>query len=187
MISVDRADVFAVVGTAHVVILDGEAVILEIESDRLHVLNSTATLVWQCLDGFSTVESICFDLAKGLEVELACVLADTSAVLADLVSEGLALRVVERWQRRFDALTRTSLDSLLILASGSDEPFALAGSGVIIWDLLEDPISSNELVERLATQFGVEQSVVRSDVEALLELLACRKAIERVPALKVRD
>ena len=75
---------------AYTVEMDGEAVILDEEADRLHVLNATATLVWQCLDGVSTIEEICVDLAEGLGVPYDQVLADTLAVVDNMLAEGLA-------------------------------------------------------------------------------------------------
>ena len=76
--------------SAYTVEMDGEAVILDEEADRLHVLNATATLVWQCLDGVSTIEEICVDLAEGLGVPYDQVLADTLAVVDNMLAEGLA-------------------------------------------------------------------------------------------------
>jgi Coenzyme PQQ synthesis protein D (PqqD) len=57
----------------------------------LHVLNPTATLLWQCIDGVSTIEEICTDLADVLAVPYERVLADASAVIDDFRAKGLLL------------------------------------------------------------------------------------------------
>lgn len=74
---------------AYTVEMDGEAVILDESIDRLHLLNSTAALIWACVDGVSTVEEICQDLADGLGAPYEQVLADTRTVIDQLLAETL--------------------------------------------------------------------------------------------------
>ena len=74
---------------AHTAEIDGEAVVLDEESDRLHLLNHTAALVWHCLDGTSRLDAICADLAHELGGPVDRVLAETVLVVRDLVVEGL--------------------------------------------------------------------------------------------------
>ena len=78
---------------AYTVEMEGEAVILDESADRLHLLNATATLLWQCLDGESTIEEICRDLADGLGVPYEQVLSDTVAVVKNLLDEGLVFNI----------------------------------------------------------------------------------------------
>ena len=43
---------------AYAVVLDGEAVVLDERLDRLHLLNHTATLLWQLFDGAVTLAEL---------------------------------------------------------------------------------------------------------------------------------
>ncbi len=73
----------------HTVEIDGEAVLLDQAAERLHHLNATATLVWACLDGRSSLRQIAEDLGAGLGAPVDTVLADTVAVIRRLGDEGL--------------------------------------------------------------------------------------------------
>ena len=75
--------------SAHTVEIEGEAVVLDEAQDRLHLLNVTATLVWRCLDGTSTVAAVCSDLSDELGIPFDQVLSDTITVLRVLAREGL--------------------------------------------------------------------------------------------------
>jgi hypothetical protein len=73
----------------HTVEIDGEAVLLDQDAERLHHLNATATLVWACLDGRSSLGQIATDLSAELDVPFATVLADTVVVIGELGDQGL--------------------------------------------------------------------------------------------------
>jgi Coenzyme PQQ synthesis protein D (PqqD) len=73
----------------HMVEVDGEAVLLDEATTRLHSLNSTATLVWQCLDGHSTLTEIAADLAEAFGADLEAVRADVVAIVEHFAEEGL--------------------------------------------------------------------------------------------------
>jgi hypothetical protein len=73
----------------HGVELDGEAVLLDTAAQRLHLLNVTATLVWNCLDGKATVGAVATDLSDELAAAHAVVLADTLEVVERFAREGL--------------------------------------------------------------------------------------------------
>ena len=74
---------------AFVVELDGEAVVLDERANRLHLLNHTATLIWNCLDGEVDVRELAREIGDALELPVDTVLADTLAVVRDLGTEGL--------------------------------------------------------------------------------------------------
>ena len=74
-------------GTAHTVEVDGEAVLLN--DGRLHLLNSTGTMVWACFDGEGTIAEIAVDISDGLGAPYYTVLEDTLAVARELGTEGL--------------------------------------------------------------------------------------------------
>jgi hypothetical protein len=81
--------------------LDGEAVVLDETANRLHLLNRTATLVWNCLDGEIDVRGLAAEIADVMDLPGEQVLADTLAVVNDLATEGL-LRGFEAEDTRGD-------------------------------------------------------------------------------------
>ena len=74
---------------AYAVEIDGEAVVLDERANRLHLLNHTATLVWNCLDGTVDVGGLAREIGEVLELPLDTVLVDTLAVIRELGDEGL--------------------------------------------------------------------------------------------------
>jgi len=81
--------------------VDGEAVLLDEETNRLHLLNATGSLVWMCLDGESTIGEIVRDLSDELDVPYDVALADTINIVKGLGDEGLLenLRARRRGRR----------------------------------------------------------------------------------------
>ena len=77
----------------YTVVLDGEAVLLDERENRLHLLNHTATLLWQLYDGVTTLaqlaEEISDELALERDHEREAVLDDLVAVTRHLAEEGL--------------------------------------------------------------------------------------------------
>ena len=69
--------------------VDGEAVLLDEDANRLHRLNATATIVWASFDGRSSVREIASDLADALGVSTERTLPDVLAVTRSLAEEGL--------------------------------------------------------------------------------------------------
>ena len=72
-----------------VVELDGEAVVLDEAANRLHLLNHTATLVWNCLDGEIDVRGLADEIADVLDLPDEQVLTETLGVVNELAAEGL--------------------------------------------------------------------------------------------------
>lgn len=68
-----------------------ELVLVDEVTDQLHLLNGSAGLVWQCFDGRASVADIALDLADGLAVPFEQVLADTRAIVTDLVARGVCV------------------------------------------------------------------------------------------------
>ncbi len=81
-------------GAIYTVEIDGEAVLLDEDENRLHHLNETATLVWKCLDGAASVDDIVRDVSDVLGASYEVVLGDTIAVCRDLGAQGLLTGVV---------------------------------------------------------------------------------------------
>ena len=76
---------------AFAVEIGNEAVILDESTQRLHLLNPMAAVVWACIDGSSTLDAICSDLADELCAPFEVVLRDTQALTQRLVGEGLII------------------------------------------------------------------------------------------------
>jgi hypothetical protein len=79
-----------------VVELDGEAVVLDEDANRIHLLNQTATLIWNCLDGEVDVRGLAVEIGEVLGLPFEQVLADTLAVVRNLGDEGLLDGVTAR-------------------------------------------------------------------------------------------
>jgi hypothetical protein len=69
--------------------VDGEAVLLDEASNRLHLLNTMAALLWACFDGISSIEEIVTDLSEAVDAPYDTVLRDTLEVMKGLGQEGL--------------------------------------------------------------------------------------------------
>jgi hypothetical protein len=69
--------------------------------------------------------------------------------------------------------------SEVILAPPGREDFdVLSDSGAIVWELLEEPSTEAELVNTLASLYGVGEEQIAGDVNALLSTLLQSGAIE---------
>lgn len=66
-------------------IVEGEVVILDKRSGKIHQLNSTASFVWHKLDGHTPVPAIVSDMVREFDVEFETARADVARVIADLV------------------------------------------------------------------------------------------------------
>jgi hypothetical protein len=69
--------------------VDGELVVLDEDSGAVHLLNPTASIVFQCLDGTSTLREIAGDFADELGAPLDVVEADLVRLAIDLAAHGL--------------------------------------------------------------------------------------------------
>ena len=81
------------------------------------------------------------------------------------------------WRRREDVLWRRSLDSVILLPVGVDEPVTLPGTGASVWDVLETPAALAELVAILSDAYDEDPAVVEHDVRALLAELESLGAV----------
>jgi hypothetical protein len=85
-----------------------------------------------------------------------------------------------RWHRHPHLLWRRSLDAVLVLPPGLDEPLALVGTGPELWALLADPRTTEDLVAVLAAAHESGPEVVAPDVVATLEQLERLGVVGRV-------
>ncbi|GAB3855697.1 hypothetical protein GCM10028801_11720 [Nocardioides maradonensis] len=84
------------VKAAVAVSMTGDRVTL-LDLDRLElpplVLEGSAASVWRAIDGVSSVDAICDDLADAYELPVSTISADVVALLEDLVGRGLLVEV----------------------------------------------------------------------------------------------
>ena len=74
--------------------LDGEAVLYDEEQDMLHLLNPTATVVWSCLDGETTLAELADDLADAFEMPVDVIVAELVDLVRQFGQQGLLEGVV---------------------------------------------------------------------------------------------
>jgi hypothetical protein len=86
---------------------------------------------------------------------------------------------VERIRRHPGVLWRRSLDAVVLLPPGNAESYTLGGTGPVIWELLGDWRSEEDLVASLAEMFGADPAVVGRDLAPVLAALSERGALER--------
>ena len=70
---------------------DGELIVLDKASGKVHQLNSSASFVWSCLSDGLTIDEIALALSEACDIEPETALSDVQATLAQF--EGLALVV----------------------------------------------------------------------------------------------
>jgi hypothetical protein len=87
--SLDQEFVPARAVAVHTVEIDGEAVLLDQDRNRLHHLNHTATLLWTCFDGHAPVRELAAEISDELTLPYDTVLADTIDVVRQLGAQGL--------------------------------------------------------------------------------------------------
>ena len=86
---------------------------------------------------------------------------------------GAAAVPTTRWVRRPEALWRSTLGGVVLLASDRAEadPTILSGTGASVWSLLEEPRSVAELATSLSASFEGDVDVIAADVEQLVSRL----------------
>lgn len=88
--AVDGTSVVSRVAGVHVLPLTDDRLLLhDVASGSLLVVNPTGALVWECLDGSSSVAEVCRDLADVLGASFETVLTDTCAVIRQMAERGL--------------------------------------------------------------------------------------------------
>lgn len=68
---------------------DGEAVLYQLEANRLHLLNGTAALVWQLCDGSGSVAELVDDLAATFDAPREEIATGVEDVIETFRSDGL--------------------------------------------------------------------------------------------------
>jgi hypothetical protein len=69
--------------------IDGEMVILDRGTERIHQLNASASWVWQRLDGKTSLPDLATGLAEYFDVDFETALRDVTGVTAEFSRKGL--------------------------------------------------------------------------------------------------
>jgi hypothetical protein len=80
--------------------INGETVVLDTRARKIHRLNATASLIWQCCDGNSTADMIAAAVAEHFDCHVHDVFDDVHEALRQLTGLGLieaAARCAENW------------------------------------------------------------------------------------------
>ena len=65
----------------HTRVVEGEAVLLDRQQDLIHQLNYTATYVWDCCDGRTSLTEIAAQLAEAFDVPQELAVRDLTMVI----------------------------------------------------------------------------------------------------------
>lgn len=74
----------------------------------------------------------------------------------------------ECFQRNPDLIGALIDDELVMMSADKGQYYGLAGVGLRIWELLEQPRRFNELVDRILDEFEVEREVCEKDLVEFL-------------------
>jgi hypothetical protein len=69
--------------------LDGEAVLFHEQDETLHVLSQSATIIWNLLDGHSSLDKIAELIAEAFRVEFEVMRRDVIGAVRNLGARGL--------------------------------------------------------------------------------------------------
>ena len=86
------------------------------------------------------------------------------------------------WRARREVHWRRSLDALIVLPPGAEEPVTVSGSGWAVWEALvrRSPLSLDDLASEMAATFSADMGVVRADLAELLARLAAIGVVEQI-------
>ena len=65
----------------HTRVVEGEAVLLDRQRDLIHQLNGTATYVWDCCDGRTSLTEIATQLAEAFDIPQELAIRDLTMVI----------------------------------------------------------------------------------------------------------
>lgn len=83
------------------------------------------------------------------------------------------------WERDPHVLWRRSGTLVVLKAPAADELVTLDESGLELWSELEQPVTLQEVADRLAERYGVSPSQVAADLEPLFDDLERLHLIHR--------
>lgn len=121
----------------HTTLVRDEAVLLDDRSGRLHHLNATAALVWQCLDGDVSIDELATEVAESFGQSAGAVRDGLAGLVRSFGHQGL-LEDVTPDEDVAEALARSAAAAV---PAGAD-PALPAGADVTPPRYLEEPESS---------------------------------------------
>ena len=74
--------------------VDGECLVLDRQSEKIHQLNATAWFIWEHCDGERSIQSIAEEVAKAFGIALGDAERDVEATVARFQELGLLLSAV---------------------------------------------------------------------------------------------
>ena len=92
--------------------------------------------------------------------------------------------MIASYRRAAHVLWRRTADRVLLLPVGDRdaEVTCLSGTGVVLWDLLAEQATVDELAAALGGAFGVDPDVVAVDIRPVLDDLVDRELLAAVGA-----
>ena len=76
-----------------------------------------------------------------------------------------------------EVISRSGPFGVVILAPRDIEPRLLEGSARLVWDLLSDWSTREDIAESLAKLFGEDHGVISRDIEMVIEELIATEAV----------
>jgi hypothetical protein len=74
--------------------IDGSIIVISPSDSTAHVLNATASFVWEQLDGHKSLQEIAASMTSEFDVEFQAALADAELLAVNLGEKGLVLQEV---------------------------------------------------------------------------------------------
>jgi hypothetical protein len=104
---------------------DNEVLLVDGDTGRIHVLNSTAAIVWECFDGEVTLEELAAELADAFRAPLETVQADTFAMTRELgrlrLLDGVSLPAPEAGTVAGPLEVGELVEAFDVVSAGGDE------------------------------------------------------------------
>ena len=84
------------------------------------------------------------------------------------------------YRRSSDILSAGVDDDLVMMSIQAGNYYNIGGAGTLIWGLLAEPRSMNELIDGVVADYDVERERCASDVGAFVEELLKLKMVEAI-------
>lgn len=158
--------------------LDGETVVLNLDSGKYYDMNAVGSRIWTLLERPIAVGALIDALVGEFEVQREACEKEVQAFLRELRANGLVdISAPEVFRRRLGVEVRR-LTGAGILVDREGNHFGVNQVGLRMWDLLGEAISLDALVEALGDEFDVSSARCRQEAEAFLNELRARGLVE---------